>query len=86
MDLNESEGYKKLESYCYNYASKYDYFDDNWLDFGLIPERNYPSIAMLVMSFSKSIQTIEQKYQEYYYFVYLKEYMSKGVVAHLRIY
>ncbi len=77
---NQTEDYKKLESYCYNYASKYDYFDDNWLDFGLI-QSELPKHCDVSDEFFRINKTIEQEDQEYYYFVYLKEYMSKGVVA-----
>jgi hypothetical protein len=77
---NQREDYKKLESYCYNYGSKYNYFDDNWLEFNLI-QRELPKHVEVSDEFFKLNKTIEQEDEGFFYFVYLKEYMSKGVFA-----
>src|SRR5208283_4724613 len=77
---NQREDYKKLESYCYNYASKYDYFNDNWLEFSLI-QRELPKHYDGNDDFFKLNKTIEQEDADFFYFVYFKECMSKGVVA-----
>ncbi len=77
---NQREDYKKLESYCYNYASKYDYFDDNWLDFSLI-QRELPKHCEVSDEFFRLNKTIEQEDEGFFFFVYIKEYTPKGVVA-----
>lgn len=79
---NQREDYKKLESYCYNYANKYDYFNDNWLEFSLI-QRELPKHIEVNDEFFRFNKTIEQEDDVFFYFVYFKEYISKGVVAPL---
>lgn len=79
---DKREDYKKLESYCYNYAAKYDYFNDAWVEFGLL-QRGLPKhIDEGVESLKKS-KTIEQQDDAFLYFVYIKDVTSKGITSPL---
>lgn len=74
------EDYKKLESYCYNYATKYDYFNDDWVDFGLL-QRGLPKHIDNGDEFLRNNKTIEQQDDGFYYFVFIKAVTAKGVTA-----
>jgi hypothetical protein len=76
---DEHEDIKKLDSYCYNYAAKYDYFKDNWVKFETI-QRELPNQIANEDEFLKKSQYIEQEDKGFYYFVYIKEHNSKGSI------
>ena len=76
---DEHEDIKKLDSYCYNYAAKYDYFKDNWVKFENI-QRELPNQIANDDEFLKKSQYIEQEDKGFYYFVYIKEHNSKGSI------
>jgi len=76
---DQHEDIKKLDSYCYNYAAKYDYFKDNWLNFEII-QRGLPKPIENEDEFLKSNRYIEQENHGFYYFVYIKEHNSKGAI------
>ncbi len=79
---DEEEHVKELEEYCYNNAEKYDYFNDDWVEFKIIEEqlpRLYTSSANIL----KSRNTIEIRDDVYYYFVRFYEYKLEGSVAPL---
>ena len=76
------DDYKKLESYCYNYATKYDYFNDDWVDFVLL-QRQLPIHIDNEDEVLRHSKTIEQQDDDFYYFVYIKDYVEKGVIAPL---
>jgi len=75
----EHEDIKKLDSYCYNYAAKYDYFKDNWVNFENIL-RGLPKQIDNEDEFLKKNRYIEQEDKDFYYFVYIKEHNSKGAI------
>jgi len=76
---DEHDDIKKLDSYCHNYADKYDYFKDNWVNFDIV-QREIPKQILNEDEFLKDNQYIEQEDKDYYYFVYIKEHNSKGAI------
>jgi hypothetical protein len=76
----DKEYLKKLDSYCYNYASKYDYFDDNWVSFSQL-KKELPQKIENDEELIKNNKYIEQEDDGFYYFVYLKENKLVGSLA-----
>lgn len=76
------EDLKKLDSYCYNYAAKYDFFNNQWVSFTLL-KRDLPEKIEDEDEFLKTNQFIEQKDTSSYYFVYIKEISHKGTLSPL---
>jgi hypothetical protein len=73
---------KKLDSYCYNYAAKYDVFGDNWVNFNSIQD-DLPNKIENEDEFLKSNNFIEQEDKDFYYFVNIKGKNQKGALAPL---
>ena len=77
MRSESEENIKKLEGYCYQYAVKYEYFKDEWVNFDnikiLLPV-NIPDNKQYL----KNYKFIELKDTAYYYFVNIKDYKTKG--------
>jgi hypothetical protein len=76
------EDIKKLEDYCYQYASKYDYFNDKWIYFSEI-EKVLPIKIEKPESYLKYRKFIEIKDSTYYYFVNIRDYRLVGTVSPL---
>ena|ERR1035437_96059 len=76
---DEHEDIKKLDNYCHNYAAKYDYFKDNWVNFDIV-QREIPKQILNEEEFLKTNQYIEQEDKDYYYFIYIKEHNLKGAI------
>jgi hypothetical protein len=77
MRSESEENIKKLEGYCFQYAVKYEYFKDEWV--------NFDNIKMLLpvnisdnKQYLKNVKFIELKDTAYYYFVNIKDYKTKG--------
>ena len=77
---DQREDIKKLDSYCYNYATKYDYFKDNWVFFSFI-QSELPKRIENEDEYLKSNKYIEQEDNDFYYFVYIKDRNSKGAIS-----
>ena len=78
----EDEGSKlSLEDYCYQFADDY-YLDDSWLSVDdilkVLPD-NYKSINL------HKVKSIEFADDDYYYFLHVKKYISKGSVSPLEM-
>ncbi len=76
------EDIKKLEDYCYQYATKYDYFNDNWIYFSEI-EKILPVKIDNPERYLKYRKYIEFKDSTYHYFVNIKDYRLVGTVSPL---
>jgi hypothetical protein len=76
------EDFKELESYCYQYGVKYDYFDDNWIPFSTIASA-LPNEIRNPESFLRWNRYIEQQDSTFRYMVNLREYSLAGTVAPL---
>ncbi len=76
------EHLKELEKYCYQYASKYDYFDEHWEYFYRVltemPE-NYPHPEN-ILKYRKSFET---KDSTFYYFLKISDFKLEGTTAPL---
>jgi hypothetical protein len=76
------EEYKKLDSYCYNYAVKYHTFNDNWVVFNMV-QLDLPHKIENEDEFLKNNSYIEQEDNEFYYFILIKNKNQKGSLAPL---
>jgi hypothetical protein len=79
---DREEDFKELESYCYQYGVKYDYFDDQWIPFTTI-SRAIPNEIRNPESFLRWNRYIEQQDSSFRYMVRLREYSLAGTVAPL---
>lgn len=76
----KEEDVQQLESYCYQYATKFDFFDDDWVNF----TRIQAELPQRVWSPEKSLKwykRIEQKDSTYNYFVYISDKRVEGDTA-----
>lgn len=86
---SDSEDLSRLEDYCYQYATKFDNFDDKWIPFNdLLAE--IPTTIDDQERFLKYQKYIETENDLFYYFVMINEYSLKSTVqpleyAHLKI-
>lgn len=73
---------QELESYCFQYAVKYDYFDDDWVTFESIA-RELPREIRNPEHYLRYNRYIEQQDSLYRYMVNIREYQLAGSVAPL---
>jgi hypothetical protein len=77
----DEESKLSLEDYCYQFADDY-YLDDSWLSVDdilkVLPD-NYKSINLY------KVKSIEFADDDYYYFLHVKKYISKGSVSPLEM-
>jgi hypothetical protein len=78
------ENIKNLEDYCYQYATKYDYFNDSWIYFSEI-EKILPFKIDNPEQYLKYRKYIEAKDSTNYYFVNVKDYRLVGTVSPLEL-
>ena len=78
----QEEDFQQLESYCYQYAVKYDYFNEDWVSFESI-SRELPNEIRSPERFLRYNRYIEQQDSLYRYLVNLREYQLSGTVAPL---
>jgi hypothetical protein len=76
------EDIRELESYCYQYALKYDYFDEEWVPFESIT-RELPNEIRNQDRYLRYNRYIEQQDSLYRYLVSIREYQLAGTVAPL---
>ncbi len=74
-DMNE------LESYCYQYAKKYDDFNDEWISFNFLLKRFPKVITTNPDRYLRYNKGIEAKDSSYYYFAAIREYKLKSTVS-----
>jgi hypothetical protein len=77
---NNKEDIKKLDSYCYNYATKYDYFDNEWVNFSSV-ERELPKNIENETEYLKQNSFIEYEDAGFYYLVYIKDKILAGSLS-----
>ncbi len=73
-DMNE------LESYCYQYANKFDYFNDAWIYFDQVV-RQLPGEISNQEQFLRYNTYTEAQDSAFHYFVAIRDYMLKGSEA-----
>ena len=76
------EDFQQLESYCYQYAAKYDYFNEDWVTFESIT-RELPNEIRSPERYLRYNRYIEQQDSIYRYLVSIREYQLAGSVAPL---
>ncbi|MCK4746441.1 MAG: hypothetical protein KAT15_05375, partial [Bacteroidales bacterium] len=76
------EDFQQLESYCYQYAVKYDYFNEDWIPFESIT-RELPSEVRSPERYLRYNRYIEQQDSTHRYLVNIREYQLAGMVAPL---
>ncbi|RLD33568.1 MAG: hypothetical protein DRI73_05270 [Bacteroidetes bacterium] len=74
-DLNE------LESYCYQYAKKFDDFNEEWVSFNFLLKHFPKVITSNPERFLRYNKGIEAKDSSYYYFASIREYKLKSSVS-----
>ncbi len=78
----DEEDIRQLESYCYQYAVKYDYFEDDWVPFGRITDE-LPDEITNPERYLRSYRYIEQQDSAFRYLVNVREYDPASSVAPL---
>jgi hypothetical protein len=79
---DKEEHIKDLDAYCYKYASKYDYFNEDWVFFDDVSQQ-MPNLGSSVENTLKYRKNIEAKDSTYQYFLRLYDYKLEGTVAPL---
>lgn len=79
---NDPEDLKNLESYCYNYATKYDYYEETWVFFDEILE-NMPKLYFRPENLLRYRKNFEIKDSTYYHFLKISDYRLASAVAPL---
>ncbi len=77
---DSEDNISKLKDYCYQYAKKYDDFDNNWIGFQELLNK-IPLEIQNSQRFLKYNNTIEEKDSLFHYFVRINEYKLKGTTA-----
>lgn len=74
---DDEEHIKELDAYCFNNAEKYDYFNENWVQFDMI-RNQMPRMYQTTENLLKSRTSIEVRDSTHYYFVRLYDYRLAG--------
>ena len=69
----KEEDFQQLETYCYQYAVKYDYFEDDWIPFRRIMDE-LPDEIINPERFIKYNRFIEQQDSAFRYLVNIREF------------
>lgn len=77
---DSEDNISKLKDYCYQYAKKYDDFDNNWIDFQELLNK-IPLKINNPQRYLKYNDTMEEKDSLFHYFVKINEYKLKGSPA-----
>jgi hypothetical protein len=77
---SNQEDLQSLESYCYQFADKYDDFGEQWINFNYLL-RELPNEIDDPGRFLRSHNYFEDRDSLFYYFVNIREYKLKGTVA-----
>lgn len=77
---NNDEDLTQLESYCYQYAEKFDYFNEEWIYFDKLL-KELPAIIPDQERFLNRTNYIETQDSLYHYFVHLRDQTLKGAVS-----
>jgi hypothetical protein len=80
ISSDEKDNLAKLEDYCYQYAKKFDDFDNNWVIFEELVNR-MPTEVKNPQRFLKYNKTLEEKDSLLHYFIKINEYKLKGTPA-----
>ena len=77
---DDNRDLNSLESYSYQFANKFDDFNENWVYFDLVLSR-IPKIVTNQERFLRRNKFIEESDSSYFYFVNLREYKLRFTVS-----
>ncbi|MGM0496736.1 MAG: peptidyl-prolyl cis-trans isomerase [Bacteroidota bacterium] len=80
MKSEKEEDISKLKDYCYQYAKKYDDFNNEWIAFNKL-ENKIPTDIKNPQRFLKYNKNLEEKDSLFHYFVRINDYKLKGEPA-----
>jgi hypothetical protein len=80
ISKDSEDNISKLKDYCYQYAKKYDDFNNNWIGFEELINK-IPLEINKPQRFLKYNNTLEEKDSLFHYFVKINEYKLKGTPA-----
>ena len=75
---------KDLENYCFQYARKFDYFNDEWIYFDPI-SKQLPLKTKDNEGFLRNNRYAEQQDSAYNYYLNIKEYRLSGSIAPMNL-
>lgn len=78
------EDLKQLDSYCFQYARKYDYFNDQWIYFEVL-RKQLPMHTSDIEGFLKNNKYVELHDSAFNYYLNVKEYKVSGNTAPLNL-
>ena len=76
---NTDEALEQTEKYAFRHAVIYEYFYEHWLPISELEAKVVVDLAELSKNFDKQ-REIEAKDEEYYYLLYIEEYVAAGEV------
>ncbi len=79
---DDPEHIKKLEAYCYQYATEVEYFEDQWVKFDSYLNK-LPPLYNKPKSILQTQKNIEVSDTSYFYFLRIVDYRLEGTVAPL---
>lgn len=82
LQSDKEQDIRELESYCFQYASIYDYFNEDWTYFGNI-SKQLPMEIKDRNQFLESNRYIETQDTAFRYFVHIKDVQKAGTVPPL---
>jgi hypothetical protein len=77
---DDPEHLKDLESYCYNYATKYEYYEEKWIYFDEILS-NMPDLYLRPENLLKYRKNFEIRDSTHYHFLKISDYRLARAVA-----
>lgn len=80
MKSENENDISKLKDYCYQYAKKYDDFDNEWIEFNRLITK-IPIEINNPQRFLKYNKNIEEKDSLFHYFIKINNYKLKGTPA-----
>jgi hypothetical protein len=78
------EDAKQLDSYCLQYAKKYDYFEDQWIYFDIL-KKQLPLHTADIDGFLRNNKYVELRDSDYTYYLNIKEFKVSGNTAPLNL-
>jgi hypothetical protein len=75
---------KQLDSYCFQYAKKYDYFNDQWIYFDIL-KKQLPLQTTDIDGFLRNSKFVELHDSAFNYYLNIKEYKVSGNTAPLNL-
>lgn len=74
------EALEKIEKFCIQNGGYFEYFYDKWVSFDDVLN-NIPKAVSNQTDFLKNRSTLEVKGKDYYYLLYIKDYVLSGDIA-----